>query len=202
MSTEFYLSLHKKAESLYPDDKKHQEEFVDGFVTKVANVLKDIGKDLAYNSDKKIGTEGRQTTMGSSLSESFWTRGMGQGIGQAVGKALVGGTVAAGFAGLVSLAKVVSNHALYNNYLKALNEAVQSNQVLKGADKSKVLNFGNTIFKFAPHVATDPNMLSSILANAIHGDGIDPMSIRMLTELESRYQDTKGDSAFNPKMWS
>lgn len=190
-----YLTLHEKAASLYPQDEKSRTDYVQGFVTKVANIL----SDLKYDSDKVLKTGGKDspTLLGGSFADNFWARG----VGAAAGKAVVGAGLAAGFSGLMSLAKVVSDHALHNNYLKALNEAVQSNSVLRGAEKSKVLNFGNTIFRFAPHVATDPNMLSSILANAVHGDGIDPMTIRTLTELESRFVQTKGEGNFNPKTW-
>jgi hypothetical protein len=190
--TQLYMDLLKQAEENFPNDDKAQGEFVNGFVTKIANIL----SDLKYKGDSVTDRDSK-SRLGDRVMDSFWSRG----AAQAAGKALVGGVAGLGFAGIMSMAKVVSDHNLHNNYLKALNDAIQTNRVLKAADRSKVLNFGNTIFKFAPHVATDPNMLSSILANAIHGDGIDPMTIRTLTDLESRYQDMGNKELFNPKAW-
>jgi hypothetical protein len=196
--TQIYLGLRKQAEEKFPNDEKSQNEFVDGFITKVANILSSLDQfksNLSYNGSIPTG---RDTKLGDDVAKSFWS----QGVAQTAGKVFAGGVAGLGMAGILGMAKVVSDHALHNNYLKALNEAIQTNRVLKGAEKHKVLNFGNTIFKFAPHVATDPNMLSSILANAIHGDGIDPMTIRTLTDLESRYQDLGSDKLFDPKRWT
>jgi hypothetical protein len=178
MKTEFYLELRKQAEERFPSDEKARDGYINGFIAKIANIL------------EKTHPQG-------SLVDSFLNRGMAQ----AAGKALVGGTVAAGFAGLMGVVNTVRSHALYNKYLEALNEASKTNAVLRAADKKKLMNFGNTIFKFAPHVATDSNVLTNILSNAIHGDALDTMTIRMLTELEGRYQDTKGQGTFNPKSW-
>lgn len=177
-----YLELRKKAEELFPNDEKSQADFVEGFITKTANIF-----STAMKTKHDQG----------SFGDSFFNRG----IGQATGKALVGGVAGLGVAGIMSLMNTVSDNKLYNDYLKALNVAVRENRILKAANPKKVSDFGQTIFKFAPHVATDPNLLSSILANAIHGEGIDPMTIRTLTELESRYQDIGNKELFNPKAW-
>lgn len=185
--TSLYLDLRKQAETLFPKDEKAQNDFIEGFVEKTANILAKALDNPLMNVTPK------QHSVGDAIAH---------GAAGAIGKALVGGTVAAGFAGLMSLGKIVSDHALHNEYMKALNEAIRTNRILKAADPHKVLIFGNTIFKFAPHVATDSNMLSSILANAIHGDGIDPMTIRTLTELEGRYQQIGKKEWFNPKQWS
>lgn len=115
-----------------------------------------------------------------------------------LGRASAGGVVGASLYGIAALVKEVKNHSKYNNFLKALNEAVQMNRVLKAADKDKVVKFAHTIYKFAPSVSTDPNLLSSILANAIHGDGLDPMTVRTLTQLEESYGKT---TDFSPKQW-
>jgi len=178
METEFYLELQKKAEALFPSDEKSRKDYVEGFVTKVAGIL-----------DAKFEDH--------SLGDSFFTRG----IAQSAGKALVGGVAAAGFASLMGAVNVVKAHALYNKFLQALDEAIKSTPVLRAADKNKLMNFGNTIFKFAPHVATDTNVLETVLSNAIHGNSLDPMTIRMLTELEGRYRDSRNESNFNPKNW-
>lgn len=180
METEFYLELRKKAEKLFPSDEKSSNQYVDGFITKVASIL-----------DKSFGEH--------TLGDSF----MARGVAQAAGKALVGGVAAAGFATLMGAVNAVKSHALYNKYLQALDEATKASPILRSADKQKLLSFGNTIFKFAPHVATDSNVLETVMTNAIHGNSLDPMTIKMLTELEGRYSESKGKAGtmFNPKSW-
>ena len=197
--TELYLGLRKQAEELYPESEQAQEEFVGSFVEKVASIF----KDLKYDGKTVIrpGDHADQY-LANSVAENFWARG----AASAAGKAMVGGIGGLGMAGIMGLANIVNNHSLHNKYLSALKESMQTNRILREAGSTqegakKLLTFGNTIFKFAPHVATDSNLLSSILANAFHGDGIDPMTIRTLTELESRYRDMGSSESFNPKMW-
>ena len=76
------------------------------------------------------------------------------------------------------------------NFDAAIKKAVEMSPVLHNAyqtDRPKVESFARTIFKYAPHIATDPNLLSSILGNAIHGQSIDPLTIRALMDMEGRY---------------
>lgn len=123
-----------------------------------------------------------------------------KGVGGAIGKGL--GVTAMG-AGLHVLNKAVNSvqmGGLHNQFMSSLEHAVATNPVLKQADHERVLNYAETVFKFAPHVATDANLLSSILANAVHGDGIDPMTIRTLTDLDGRYMENHS-STFSPKTY-
>jgi hypothetical protein len=75
--------------------------------------------------------------------------------------------------------------------------------VLRSAKKDKVNSFAESIYRFAPHVATDANLLASVLTNTIQGDLLDPMTIKYLTELESRYNEVRGpiSSMFSPKTY-
>ncbi len=102
----------------------------------------------------------------------------------------------AGAAGLIGAAVVkgvssasdfASNSALKSKFNTAFEQVSSTNRVVKGADKTKARAYAETIFKFAPHVAADPNLLSSVLANAVLGEGIDQMTIKSLTDLEGRY---------------
>lgn len=126
-------------------------------------------------------------TLGMNIMDNM-SGSIGKGIGNALlNTAVLGvGRVVNGVKGLVR----------YEDFLQAVEKAIASNKILKGADRNKVLAYAETIYKFAPHVALDPNMLSSVLANAVHGEGIDPMTIRTLSELEAKYQD---NTAFLPK---
>ena len=122
------------------------------------------------------------------------------GLASAIGKGLGATGVALGLAGVGAAVNAMSSSGLHTKFLSALESAVQKNVVLRQADRQKVQQYAETVFKFAPNVATDPNLLSSILANAIHGDGIDPMTIRTLSDLEGRYAENQS-SAFSPKKY-
>lgn len=118
-----------------------------------------------------------------------------------IGKGLAGVTLGLGVAGIAAAAKDISKGTMHTQFTMALERAISTNPILRQAKKEKVINYAETIFKFAPHVATDANLLSSILANAVHGEGIDPQTIKTLTDLESRYTMTASPAAFSPKSY-
>lgn len=122
------------------------------------------------------------------------------GLASAVGKGLGATGVALGIAGIGAAVNALSSSSLHTKFLSALEDAVQKSVVLRQADPEKVKQYAETVFKFAPNVATDSNLLSSILANAIHGDGIDPMTIRTLSDLEGRFTENQS-SVFSPKKY-
>lgn len=103
------------------------------------------------------------------------------------------GVLAAAGATLVGLNKAVNavkTATLHPAFLQALETAIKSpdkaGEILRGADRQKVMSYGETIFKYAPNVATDPNLLKGILANVIDYGSIDPATIRSLMELEEK----------------
>lgn len=85
---------------------------------------------------------------------------------------------------------------MHTKFLQTLANAIANSRILREADKEKVIRYGETVFDFAPNVAMDQNLLTAVLTNAIHGDGIDPMTIKTLTELENRHSQ---NSSFSPK---
>lgn len=89
--------------------------------------------------------------------------------------------------GINTLGTSITNNNLHNKFEMALAQVMSSNRVIKGSSPEKVKTYAETIFKFAPNVASDPNLLSSILANAVLGEGVDPMTIKTLVDLEGRY---------------
>lgn len=113
------------------------------------------------------------------------TKGLLTGVGT-IGAGLAGAAIAKG---LFTVGGAISNNVLHSKFETSLNYVMQNNRVVRGADPVKAKQYAQTIFNFAPHVASDPNLLSSILANAVQGEGIDPMTIKTLTELEGRYKD-------------
>lgn len=168
-------------------------------------------KDLKEKALEKLGSEEKAQAFidgfvetilkQASEDEGGWNRGtlLDQFKGGIVGGASksIGGAVGgAAVKGIVHLLSGASKLGNYSRFLQALEKAIAMNKVLKGAPRTKVMDYAETIYNFAPAVATDPNMLASILANAIHGDGIDPMTIRTLTELDSKYRES---SFSNPR---
>lgn len=91
--------------------------------------------------------------------------------------------------GVNSGSSAVANYNLRNKFEMALAQVMSTNRVVKGAKPEKAKEYAETLFRFAPHVASDPNLLSSILANAVLGEGVDPQTIKTLVDLEGRYVD-------------
>ena len=135
------------------------------------------------------------------VKEAFDLASFNEGVGGSIGKAVGGTMMGMAIAGFGKAMQNVQSGALHNQFMTALEHAVSMNPVLKQADREKVVRYADTIWKFAPHVSTDANLLSSILANAIHGDGIDPMTIRTLTDLEGRYTQNQTGGMFSPKTY-
>lgn len=175
------FELKKEAQAHYGLSEDEANAFVEGFVKEAASQMDMFGGNHpVHNHFEKDSIYGR--TVGG-ISDS-----LGKGIG-----ALALNGVVAGVAGLVGSAQ---NASLYRQFTEALKKVVESNRVIKNADRTKVLSYAETIFKFAPHVASDANVLSQLLANAVHGEGIDPNTIETITRLEERYA---GKRSFQPK---
>jgi len=182
----------------FAGDKDLVKEFVDGFVkSAMANSSGPFSGVGASQSpsfmrnviNKAKGPQAKETLGGSMI----------MGLGKALGEGVGGVLISAGIQGVANLASIVGENNLHTKFLESLANAIQSNRIIKEANKDRVRQYAETIFKFAPNVATDPNLLSSILANAIHGEGIDPMTIKTLTDLESRY---KENTTFSPKSYT
>ena len=132
-----------------------------------------------------------------------FTKEAGEGVGafgQAAIKAgfgLAAGMAGAGMIGAInSWKKDSTNFKLRNKFEMALAQVMATNRVVKGASPEKAKAYAETIFKFAPNVAADANLLGSVLANAVLGEGIDSMTIKSLVDLEGRYMDNNSPSQF------
>ena len=108
-------------------------------------------------------------------------------------KAVMGlgaGLVGAGiYKTITGTSNAITNYALKSKFESALQFVRTNNKIVKNGNQAKVDSYANTLFSFAPHVASDPNILSSLLANAVLGEGIDPMTVKSITDLEGRYQE-------------
>lgn len=153
--------------------EEETREFMKGFIEEVM--------------EKTAWTKNKPTSFGEQVREGFG-KSLGGGLG---GLAVNTGVLIAG-----KLIGSTMDLHLKAKFMDSLKRARSMNKVIQGADPNKVTQFAETIYAFAPHVASDPNLLSTILANAIHGDGLDPMTIKTLTELEGKYMD---NFSFSPK---
>jgi len=110
-----------------------------------------------------------------------------------LGAALIGAAIVKGVS---SSSSAAGTYFLRNKFDMSLAQVMATNRVVKGAKPEKAREYAETLFHFAPHVASDPNLLSSILANAVLGEGIDPMTIKNLVDLEGRYVDNNNTKPF------
>jgi hypothetical protein len=151
--------------------------------------------EKAANEDKKSSPAAFGRSL-PSFGESI-TKGLGEGVGKGISGIVMG----LGLHGINGIVNAASSSTLHNAFLLALQKAIASNSTLREADKARVKDYAETIFKFAPHVATDANVLSQVLANAVHGEGVDSMTIKTLGDLESRYMENHSAGGFTPKTY-
>ncbi len=179
-------------------DKELADEFVKGFI-------KAAMEKSAAGGNPFSGVGGGVGAGASPGGLSWWNRplkenrvgdhlltGLGQNIGKGLGSLLVG----AGVSGVLTAASSIRNQNLHSSFLESLETVIKSNPIVRQAKKDRVVSYAETVFKYAPHVAVDPNLLSSILANAVHGEGIDVATIKTLTDLEKQYM---GNNTESPK---
>jgi len=167
----------------FAGDEKLADEFLAGFVTQVM-----LEKEAAEEVEKQANAaQSRVMGPGESVAKGFLEQ---------AGKSAGGLAVGTGLWMFSGAAKSVVDQFRYNRFKTALLQAISNSHILQTAERSKVEHYADTIYKFAPMVATDPNLLQSVLTNAVHGDGIDIMTIKSLTDLEGRWKD---NSSFSPK---
>lgn len=114
--------------------------------------------------------------------------GLASGTGKAVG-ALAVALIGAGIAkGLHEASAATTNTLLHEKFENALSQALLTNRIIR-SEPEKARQYAETIFKFAPHVAADPNLLTHTLANVIQGEVLDMTTIKTLVDLEGKYLD-------------
>jgi len=164
----------------YAGDEDKAAAFVEGFVKEAADYF---------------------GSAGAAFSGILGSPGFAEGMHKAIGTGV--GALALGFGvhGLSTALSGANTQALKGKFDKAFADVSAHNPIVQNAEPAKVRSYAETIFKFAPHVACDANLLSSILANAVHGEGIDPMTIRTLADLEGRLVESKKAANFSPKAY-
>lgn len=185
----------------YAGDKDLADEFVKGF-TQVSLQKYAQERDMTGARPQKneglseAKSHGEIALNAARLHNEQFTGKLMHGFSESVGKGFGGLLISGAVGALGSAYSSLARGALHTKFLNALTHVAQTNPIIRNADKAKVLQYAETIFKFAPNVASDPNLLSSIIANAIHGEGIDPMTIKTLTSLEGEYAH---NNTFTPK---
>lgn len=176
------------------------QELIQGFketlsagIDKVASVY-DIPEDQHAEFISACGDElERSLAINGMDKEAGIASFMGQELGKTVGdevlkKGIGLGATALGGLGLMAINKVSKGFGASSNraaYDTALQKAISSSEVLQN-DPQKAKKMGDSIFSFAPTVASDANVLRNILDNAIYGDSIDLQTVRAVTELEEK----------------
>lgn len=174
----------------YAGDEALVKEFVEGFI-----------KQADFSNQRRYGLDGSLESITETISGKGLSGVFQEGVTGAIGKGLGGLAVGLGIHGLNQAFAGAERSSMHTHFLSALARAIESNRILREAERSRVEQYADTVFKFAPHVASDPNLLSSILANAIHGEGIDPMTVKTLSDLESRFIENRGAGSFSPKTY-
>lgn len=161
------------------------DQFVAGFV---AHVM--IEKEAQEVSELQKEAAGPQRG-GQDITADYL-----KGMATEAGKSSAGFVGNMAVSGLIGGYRLVADQFRYQRFLKALHQAIANSHVLREHDSKKVMKYADTIYRFAPLVAVDPNLLQSVLTNAVLGDGIDLMTIKSLTDLQGRYRE---NGAMNPK---
>jgi hypothetical protein len=174
----------------FAGDISQVKDFMDGFIKEAAPVspLSPSGRNPDLEQEK-FDFEQRNKGPYGSLRNGF--------MGEA-GKGLGGLLLSLGIGGAGVLYKKINRGNLHVQFLASLEKAIAGNHIIHEAPRDKVMQYANTLFRFAPNVSTDVNVLTAVLTNAIHGDGIDPMTIKTLTDLEGRYAE---NDSFSPKTY-
>jgi hypothetical protein len=176
MLNENIQELYQVGLEKFAGDTAAAKDFVLGFLKEAA------GADAVAKSVGMLGS------IGSGALKTLGTGAAAFGIGL-------------GMHGISTLINNAGNNKLKEAFSSSLAHVVATNPIVQDADSARVNSYAETIFKFAPHVACDSNLLSSILANAVHGEGIDPMTIRTLTDLEAKLMESRKNSLFSPKSY-
>lgn len=135
------------------------------------------------------------------LKEAFTWESVSKGAGGALGAGVVGAGLGLAVHGLSTLMADKNNSALHDKFRSVLAHVISQSSLLKNTDSSKVNAYAETVFKFAPHVACDPNLLSAALTSAAHGEVMDMTTVKALSDLEIRYIEGRKNALFTPKTY-
>jgi hypothetical protein len=168
--------IEEIANKRFSGNSEAKDAFMEGF-------LKEAAVQGAFNFGTPIGTAIREFITNPNVAKPLATLGVGM-LGAMAAK------------GVISAIGARANSQARARFESALAQAMQGNKLVRSADPQKVKNYAETIYKFAPTVAGDPNLLAYVLANVVQGEGIDVTTIKTLTDLEGRVKDNASPSPF------
>ena len=171
------LELEKIASDLFltPAEK---EAFVDGFLTEAVD-----GLEKAAN----IWTEGIRPA--GEATKSIWSH-LGteavKGGGKALGMLGVGLLSAALAKGINTVASNNASVMQRQKFESALANVLATSKICK-QDPARAKSFAESLFRVAPNIIGDTNLLRNVLDSIVQGESVDVNTIKMLTDLEDRY---------------
>lgn len=183
MTQSLYEQVQELALEKYAGDKEQATAFTEAFIKQA--FFGELNKEAAA----PVGFMGK----------------LFEGAGQALGAGAIGLGLGLGMHGLSSAIRGANDMGLRSKFEQALHSAVQGNEMLRHAlteHPGRVEAFADTLFKFAPHVVCDPNVLAHLLVNAVQGESVDIATIKTISELENRYTENRRNSLFAPKQYS
>lgn len=163
MSFDLYAEIEKVASEQFATEVE-REAFKEAFFEKSASLFSNV------------------VTAADKAPELY--KSMAKGIGM-LGVGIAGASLAYGVA---KGAKTIESSSNRRKFETALANVLANNRIVK-ASPDRAKQYAETIYKFGPNVAGDVNLLGSILANVVQGEGVDPMTIKTIVDLEGRYQD-------------
>lgn len=181
----------EKVATAYDIPKEYHEEAKTALAEELNGIEKEasLGQRFAGGAGNALKSLGG---MGGSMSSRL-------AAGAGAGAVIVGGLLAKdAITGLASMAVnrvgsafgAASNRAAYD---RAFQTAMKDSELLQN-DPQKAKRMADTIFGFAPTVASDANVLANILTNSIHGESMDLQTVRAVTELEEKLNKMKANS--------
>lgn len=154
-----------------------KEAFLDIVKGEMTKEAMDFGLNSFLKQEVKPAQGGKHTVGNEVLGSA----------GKAIGAASVAAIAGLGGLAVSKALGKVQNVADRRAFERSLERAVANNAMLRDGDEEKINRFAETIFRFAPNVAKDPNLLANILSNSVHYESLDLETIRAVTELEEKH---------------
>lgn len=184
--------------------KESTETIIEGFeklashpdIQDTLEVLVKIASDLKLDITKEDITSSFMSEL--EKSASLWTKAVSP-LGkespklvshvssELAAKGLTGFGLGAGILGAMTAFSGAKNMSKRKDFERALEQVLRNSPVIQEKDKQKATGFAETIFRFAPTVASDPNLLGSVLNSAIHYESLDLSTIKSLSEIEAKH---------------
>ena len=121
-----------------------------------------------------------------------------EGFGAAVPRVLIPLGVGAGLIAATKAVGAISRQIDKNKFEAAFRQVI-SHKSLEGEDPVKLRSLADTVFRLAPSVACDPNLLSTVLQEqAKNHQGMPVTFARTLVDLEDKISG-RGSNTFKPK---